>query len=272
MKSAKIIGFISIKGGVGKTTTVANLANTLANDFNKKVLVVDANFSAPGLAMHFGFLNWKDTLHDVLKGKTSIKRAVYAYDKNLHILPTSFHGEKDTEFLRLKQHLRSLRSHYDLILIDTTPALNKELMAAMHASDELFVITTADHPTLSCSMHAIKLAKRKKINITGMVLNQVIGKKYELGIDTLEEHTETPIVSVIFKDENIPKSIAHSTPITKLLPSSRTSINFKKLAAAIVKEKYDEPSTIKKIKDKLTNRIDKDQVNRIMMNHHVSLK
>jgi len=48
----KTIGIISIKGGVGKTTTVSALGAALANEFDKKVLLIDANFSAPNLALH----------------------------------------------------------------------------------------------------------------------------------------------------------------------------------------------------------------------------
>lgn len=272
MKQARIIGFISIKGGVGKTTTVANLGAALANDFNKKVLIVDANFSAPGVPMHYGFLEWKQTLHDVLKGKANIKNAVYQYSDNLHILPSGFHADKDIQHLQLKQHLSSLRSYYDVILIDTTPALNKELLASMLASDELFVVTTPDHPTLSCTMHAIKVAKSKKLKITGLILNQVIGKKYELELETLEDHTQMPIISVIFKDDKVPKSIALTTPLTKLYPNSKTAVNFKKLAAAIIKEKYEEPSLVNKIKTKFTNRVAKEDINRVLMNNHLSLR
>ncbi|HLC73751.1 MAG TPA: AAA family ATPase [Candidatus Nanoarchaeia archaeon] len=272
MEEGRIIGFISIKGGVGKTTTVANLAQTLSEDFNKKVLIVDANFSAPCIPMHYGFLEWKNTLHDVLNNKASIKEAVYQYSESLHILPSGFHGEKNTAFLKLKQHLVTLKHYYDLILIDTTPALNKELLAAMNASDELFIVTTPDHPTLSCTMHAIKLAKIKKIHITGMILNQVLGKKYELNIETLEDHTQTPIVSVLFKDKKIPKSISKTIPLTKLYPKSKTAINFKKLASAIIKENFEDPSFINKIKSRFSKKVERDKINRVIMNHHLSLR
>ncbi|MFH1290833.1 MAG: ParA family protein, partial [Nanoarchaeota archaeon] len=48
----KTIGVIAIKGGVGKTTISAALATDLANHYGKKVLLVDANYSAPNLGLH----------------------------------------------------------------------------------------------------------------------------------------------------------------------------------------------------------------------------
>ena len=89
MKHARIIGFISVKGGVGKTTSVANLGFILANNFKKKVLVVDGNFSAPNLALHFGFVKPQYTLHDVLDGKVNIRKAIYEHSSGMHLLPSS---------------------------------------------------------------------------------------------------------------------------------------------------------------------------------------
>lgn len=68
----KVIGVISIKGGVGKTTVVSNLGATLAYEFGKKVLVIDANFSAANLGLHLGIVDPEITIHDVLAGKNTM--------------------------------------------------------------------------------------------------------------------------------------------------------------------------------------------------------
>ena len=77
MAKAETIGIISIKGGVGKTTTVANLGAILASTFDKKVLLVDANISSPNLGYHFGFINKEFSLKDVLNDKLSIKNNTF---------------------------------------------------------------------------------------------------------------------------------------------------------------------------------------------------
>ena len=60
------IGILSIKGGVGKTTTTVSLGAALAQQ-GKNVLLVDGNFSAPNLALHLGIVQPEISLYDVLK-------------------------------------------------------------------------------------------------------------------------------------------------------------------------------------------------------------
>ena len=72
---AKTIGVLSLKGGVGKTSAVVALGDALSN-FGKKVLLVDANFSAPNLGIHFNTIDPETTLHDVLSKKVNISQAI----------------------------------------------------------------------------------------------------------------------------------------------------------------------------------------------------
>ena len=73
----KTIGVISIKGGVGKTSTVVSLGASMAA-LGKKVLLVDGNLSAPNLGMHIG-LDTKKGVHDVLAGKIRPETAIYSH-------------------------------------------------------------------------------------------------------------------------------------------------------------------------------------------------
>ena len=73
----KIIGLISLKGGVGKTSCTANIGASLAKEFGKKVLLVDANFSVPNLAMHFGISDYSTTIQDAIMGNSTLQKAIY---------------------------------------------------------------------------------------------------------------------------------------------------------------------------------------------------
>ena len=153
----KVIGIIAIKGGVGKTTATSTLGAILAREYGKKVLVIDGNFSAANLGLHFGIVNPETDIQEVIAGKTKITNAVIEHDDNLHIIAASVVPKK-IDPLRLKDRVRDIKKEYDIVLIDSSPALNEEILATMMASDELLVVTTPDYPTLSCTMHAVKAA------------------------------------------------------------------------------------------------------------------
>ena len=73
----KVIGIISIKGGVGKTTLSASVASELVHNYGKKVLLVDANYSAPNLGLHMDIVKPDKTIHDVLAGRERIWGAIH---------------------------------------------------------------------------------------------------------------------------------------------------------------------------------------------------
>lgn len=237
MTNGNIIGVVSIKGGVGKTTAVANLGAALSHEFGKKVLLVDANFSAPNLGLHLGIINPQYTLHDVLADKISIGKAIVQHEGGFHVLPASLVPSKIDPF-KLKKKLEPLRQFYDTILIDSSPTLNEEILATMLASDQLLVVTSPDYPTLSCTLHAIKVAKQRKTPIAGLILNHVRGKEFELTLDDVEKTAEVPVLAIVNDDIKILEALANTTPVTLHAPERDAVIEYKKLAAALVGETF----------------------------------
>ena len=110
----KSIGVISLKGGVGKTSVVVALGSAIA-DFNKKVLLVDGNLSAPNLGIHFKIINPEISLHHVLDREVNAKDAVQSLGK-LDILPSSIFTDKQINPLKLKDRLDYLKKKYDYII------------------------------------------------------------------------------------------------------------------------------------------------------------
>ena len=269
MKRAKIIGIISIKGGVGKTTTVANLGFILAKEFKKKVLVVDGNFSGPNLALHFGFTKPQYTLHDVLQGKVGLQKAIYEHASGLNILPASLFNN-GVDVGKFHQYIASLRGFYDLIIIDSSPTLNNEMLATIMASDELFVLTTPDYVTLASTLHAIKVARSKRTYISGIIINKMRGKKFELGLDAIQDATKVPIVSVLYDNENVMRSLAQGKPVSSMNGSSNVAVEYKKLAAALVGERYMDNRITTKLKGLFNKKLSQDEINRaiVMVSHY----
>ena len=237
------IGIISIKGGVGKTTTTTNLGAALASEFGQKVLLIDGNYSAPNLGLHFGVVKSEYTILDVLQDKVPIEKAIHPSEFGFDFIPGMLmpKGVGKVEVFKLKSKLHAIKNKYDTILIDTSPSLNQELLSAMVASDYLIAITSPDYPTLSCTIRAVNLAKQKKTPIIGLVLNKVRGKRFELSVKDIEDLTEVPVIAVLEDDIKILEALAHTVPSVIKSAMSNNSVEYKKLAAALAGQDYKDP-------------------------------
>lgn len=233
---AKVIGIISLKGGVGKTSTVIALGDAMS-DFDKKVLLVDGNLSAPNLGMHLNVIDPEKTLHHVLRGEANPKDAIYKLE-NFDIIPSSLYNRSQVNPLKLKDKLRSLRRRYDIIIIDSPPAMNEETMGVMNASDDIFIITTPDYPTMSATLKTAKIIKQRGAPLTGLIINKVYKKNFELSTRDIENTAEIPVMAVLPHDVNVLKAQSKFKPSTRYKPNSESSDEIKRLAAALLGKKH----------------------------------
>jgi len=256
------IGILSIKGGVGKTTTTVALGAALAQQ-GKNVLLVDGYFSAPNLALHLGIVQPETSLYDVLQGKSNALAAIIETDYGFDILANKLAFKKIfyPNYLKLREKIQHLKYHYDVILIDSSPSLDHETLAAMMASDKLLVVTTPDHTTLSCTLHAVKVAKQKNVPILGLVLNKVYGKDFELSLEQIQNMTKTPVLAVIPHELTVPQALAEFKPATHGKDTDAV-VEYKKLAAYLVGENYHDKRFKTKLRSWFSNKISKQEINR----------
>ncbi len=263
------IGIISIKGGVGKTSAVGAIGASLANDFGKKVLLVDANFSAPNLGLQLGLYNPEATLHHVIEGKIELKDAIYETGYGFDVVAGSSRYRNINPF-KLSEKLRDAKKKYDVILIDSSPAMNEEILATIIASDELLMVTTPDHVTLNSTLRAIKLAKEKRTPIAGLILNKVHNKNFEVSMKDIETATGVNVLAVLPHEIEVLESLSKSMPST-LYKNSASSKEYKKLAACLIGEdlKSGKWERFKSIFTSLTGKIDKQEVNRALHKNNI---
>jgi polysaccharide biosynthesis transport protein len=123
--SGRALVVSSASPGEGKTTTVANLASSLALN-GAKVLAVDADLRRPTIHQHFGIPKTPG-LSDLIVGKCQASEAIQATRfKGLQVLPCGYVPPNPAELLgsaAMKQVVEALRTHYDWVLIDTPPIL-----------------------------------------------------------------------------------------------------------------------------------------------------
>jgi MinD-like ATPase involved in chromosome partitioning or flagellar assembly len=239
-----VIGIVSLKGGVGKTSTVVSLGAAIAT-FGKKVLLIDGNLSAPNLGLHLNIIDPEITLHHVLSRKAKIKDSIQKMGE-FDLIPASIVFNRKVNPLNLKDKIKHLKQSYDYIIIDSSPSLKEETLGVMLASDAILVVTTPDHPTLSTTISAITHAKKRGTKINGLVLNRVHNKNFELSLKDVEKTSGVPVMAVIPHDVNILKALSKFKPFIKYKPKSAGAEEYLRLAAALTGEKY-KPVKVKRL-------------------------
>ncbi len=237
MKKGNIVGVISAKGGVGKTTIVANLGVALVSEFGKKVLAVDGNITAPNLGLYLDIVRPPVTLHDVLKNQISITQSIYVHKTGLHVIPGSLGTVEQVNLENLREEIRKVSNRYDFVLIDSAPGLNEEVLAVVNTSDNLLIVTNPSFPTVTTTFKSIKLAKERWVPITGIVLNRVQGK-YELGERDVADALDISNLAVIPEDINVAKAVSQGMTVVDYSPKSPASKEFIKLAADLSGGEY----------------------------------
>ena len=208
----EIIGIISGKGGVGKTTTAVNLGVTLTTKFYLRVLLIDCNFSTPDMGLHLGMYSFPYHLQDVLKKDVDIYNALYRHSSGVKILPTSLSYESVYGNIEgLKNLLKDLRE-FDYIFIDSPPGLGPEIVPILDICDELLVVTNPEIPAVTDGLRAIEISKRENVPILGIVLNKIRGEKYELSIPEVESVFNIPIIATIPEDTKVREGLALGNP------------------------------------------------------------
>jgi MinD-like ATPase involved in chromosome partitioning or flagellar assembly len=228
---AEIIAFVSIKGGVGKTTVALETASSLVNDFGKKVLLVDANFSAPNIGLYLDLTN-EFTLQDSLSPSgTLLHNAIYEAH-GIDIIPSSLYYGGEIDVFKLKKILGKFKSRYDFIILDSSPNY-EELKPVVAAADKIFIVTTPDDMTLKTSLKAAVIAKENETPIEGLIVNRIRSSNYEYDLNEIEKISKIPVMAKILDNKGMAESLYRKKPITILNSRSPIAREIKRFTSAI---------------------------------------
>jgi septum site-determining protein MinD len=243
---SSVVGVISGKGGVGKTTTVLNLSAALSQ-VTQNVIAIDADVKMSGLGLQLGMYYFPVTLNDVLKDTKNLYQAMYIHSSGLRIIPASL-TLSECDISNLENVLNNDLLSNNKILVDGPPGLENNTLSVMKACKNILIVTEPEIPSLANLIKVVKIAKEIDVKPLGVIVN-----KYKRGRDTInkkeiEEICEVPILGVVPEDKNIRKSIFKKTPLVFLKPYSPASIEYRKIAYRLIGKNYEKQGNfIKKL-------------------------
>jgi len=237
----RFIAVLSGKGGVGKTTVAINLADAL-NKLGRDVVVLDGNLTSPDIGLSLGLIDVPVSLHDVMKGRKSIMNSIYLHSSGIRVIPGSINLEaiKNMNLDSLERIFKQLKGLSEIIIMDLEAGLGTETLSVLQFADEVLIVTSPEIAAVANALKAIKLADEMKVTVLGVVLNKVKGDSLELSEGNVETLLERPVLVMINEDNDVRESKLKKQTLFMNTPNSDSVNKFKKLAAYLIGEKYEE--------------------------------
>jgi len=228
----RIIGIVSGKGGVGKTTLTANLGLYLSS-VGKDVTIIDCNVTTSHLGFNFGIYYYGKTLNHVLKGEADLEEVVYRY-KKLSIIPASLRLSDliNLDVSTIGEFVRGIEG--DIILLDSAPGIGKEPMSVLNSVDEVLIVTV---PYLSAVTDVLRIKKvlySLNVKPVGIIVNMVKHLPHELKMHEIEKITGLEVLGEIPYDENVNKALAFGKPLIEIFPFSPSSLMIKRIGDILI--------------------------------------
>ena len=217
---SEVIVITSGKGGVGKTTTTANVGTGLAM-LNKKVVMIDTDIGLRNLDVVLGLeTRIVYTLVDVVEGKCKLKQALIKHKKypELFLLPSAQTRDKDAVTPeQMKELVEELKQDFDYILLDCPAGIEQGFQNAIAAADRAIVVTTPEVSAIRDADRIIGLLEANNIKKYNLVVNRIrmdmVKRGDMMNIEDVVEILSIDLIGVVPDDENIVISTNHGEPL-----------------------------------------------------------
>ena len=208
------------KGGVGKTTTTANIGAGLAEK-GHKVLLIDTDIGLRNLDVVMGLENRiVYDLVDVIEGKCRIPQALIKDKRcsNLSLLPAAqIRDKNDINEEQMKTLIEVLRKDFDYIIIDCPAGIEQGFKNAIAAADRAIVVTTPEISATRDADRIIGLLEANGIKDPKLIVNRIrmdmVKENNMLGVEDMLDILAIGLIGVVPDDESIVISTNKGEPL-----------------------------------------------------------
>lgn len=233
----EVIVITSGKGGVGKTTTTANLGSALAVE-GKKVVLVDTDIGLRNLDVVMGLENRiVYDIVDVVEEKCKLRQALIKDKrfKELFLLPAAQTRDKSaiTEE-QMKDLVENLKEEFDYILIDCPAGIEQGFKNAIVGADRAIVVTMAEISAIRDADRIIGLLESSEIKNPQLIVNklrpEMVRKGKMMDVEDIVDLLSIDLIGVVPDDEYIITQTNKGEPVisNKKAPSSRAYMEIAK--------------------------------------------
>lgn len=226
------------KGGVGKTTTTANIGAALAL-LGKKVCLVDLDLGLRNLDVILGLEHHiVYDIVDVVCQRATVNQALIKdkrFGDNLYILPAAQNADKTILKPQLVQNLvRDLRSQFDFILLDCPAGIEQGFENAIAGADGAILVTTPSISAISDVDRIIGiLEERHLVYQPRLVINRIrqhmVDQQETMNVEQIVEHLAIPLLGIVFDDEQVIALSNKGQPVV-MTPESIASQGYRNIA------------------------------------------
>ena len=217
---SEVIVITSGKGGVGKTTTVANIGTGLAM-LGKKVVVVDTDIGLRNLDVVLGLENRiVYNLVDVINGSCRLRQALIKDKRHpdLCLLPSAQTKDKTAVTPeQMKKLADELKEEFDYILMDCPAGIEQGFKNAIAGADRSLVVTTPEVSAVRDADRIIGLLEANEIGQTHLIVNRLRVDMVKSGdmmsSEDVVEILAVDLIGVVPDDEHIVISANNGEPL-----------------------------------------------------------
>ena len=207
---SEVIVITSGKGGVGKTTTTANIGTGLAK-LDKKVVMIDTDIGLRNLDVVMGLENRiVYNLVDVVEGNCRLKQALIKDKRysNLFLLPSAQTRDKSSVSPeQMKKLVDELRTEFDYILLDCPAGIEQGFKNAIAGADRAIIVTTPEVSAIRDADRIIGLLEAEELKKIELVINRIrmdmVKRGDMMSVEDVVDILAIDLIGVVPDDESI---------------------------------------------------------------------